>query len=171
MLVTPSDPKESEELTTIAAKLKGTYGKGKWCADPKKSTDCLDIEQITHVMATSRDEKTLRTAWEGWHTILVPMKNDYARLVELGNKGANELGFADTGAMWRLKYDMPADEFTKELDRLWARKRGRSRLMQQSADSKSRPRRPIRLLIVVLASVLFGVAPVRPSAEPTYTIT
>ena len=99
------------------------------------------------------------------------MKNDYARLVELGNKGANELGFADTGAMWRLKYDMPADEFTKELDRLWARKRGRSRLMQQSADSKSRPRRPIRLLIVVLASVLFGVAPVRPSAEPTYTIT
>jgi peptidyl-dipeptidase A len=119
VLVTPSDPKEAEELTTIAAKLEGTYGKGKWCADPKKVTDCLDIEQITDVMATSRDEKTLRTAWEGWHTISVPMRKDYARLVELGNKGAKELGFADTGAMWRLKYDMPADEFTKELDRLW----------------------------------------------------
>ncbi len=119
VLVTPSDPKEATELTTIAARLEGTYGKGKWCADPGKVTDCLDIEQITDVMATSRDEKTLRQAWEGWHTISKPMRADYQRFVELGNKGAKELGFADTGAMWRLKYDMPADEFTKELDRLW----------------------------------------------------
>jgi peptidyl-dipeptidase A len=119
VLVTPSDPKEAEELTKIAAGMEGTYGKGKWCADPKKVTDCLDIEQITEVIATSRHEPTLRTAWEGWHTISVPMRADYQRFVELGNKGAKELGFADTGAMWRLKYDMPADEFTKELDRLW----------------------------------------------------
>ncbi len=34
-------------------------------------------------------------------------------------KARKELGFADTGAMWRAKYDMPPDEFTKELDRLW----------------------------------------------------
>ena len=47
------------------------------------------------------------------------MRKDYARFVELANKGAKELGFADTGAMWRQKYDMPADEFTKEVDRLW----------------------------------------------------
>jgi peptidyl-dipeptidase A len=39
--------------------------------------------------------------------------------VELSNKGARELGFKDTGAMWRSKYDMPADDFSKELDRLW----------------------------------------------------
>lgn len=119
VLVTPADPNEAEELTKIAAGLEGTYGKGKWCADPGKTTDCLDIEQITDVMATSRNEQTLRQVWEGWHTISKPMRADYARFVELGNKGAKELGFADTGAMWRLKYDMPADEFTKELDRLW----------------------------------------------------
>ena len=47
------------------------------------------------------------------------MRKDYARFVELSNKGAKELGFADTGAMWRSKYDMPPDAFTKELDRLW----------------------------------------------------
>ena len=47
------------------------------------------------------------------------MRKDYARFVELSNKGAKELGFADTGAMWRAKYDMPPDAFTKELDRLW----------------------------------------------------
>ena len=47
------------------------------------------------------------------------MKKEYQRFVELSNKGAKELGFADTGAMWRSKYDMPADAFTKEVDRLW----------------------------------------------------
>jgi peptidyl-dipeptidase A len=51
------------------------------------------------------------------------MKKDYARFAELSNKGAKEMGFADTGAMWRSKYDMPADDFTKELDRLWAQVR------------------------------------------------
>ena len=47
------------------------------------------------------------------------MQKDYTRFVELSNKGAKELGFADTGAMWRSKYDMPPDDFAKELDRLW----------------------------------------------------
>src|SRR5262249_55364730 len=48
-----------------------------------------------------------------------PYRKDYARYVELANKGAKELGFADTGAMWRAKYDMPPDAFTQEVDRLW----------------------------------------------------
>jgi peptidyl-dipeptidase A len=47
------------------------------------------------------------------------MRKDYQRFVELSNKGAKELGFADTGAMWRSRYDMPPDAFTKEVDRLW----------------------------------------------------
>ena len=118
VMVTPSDPKEAEELTTIMARLEATYGKGKWCNDGKPAA-CLNIDEITKVMATSRDERRLRQVWEGWHTISPVMKKDYARFVELSNKGARELGFADTGAMWRAKYDMPPDDFTKELDRLW----------------------------------------------------
>ena len=47
------------------------------------------------------------------------MKPSYQRFVELSNKGARELGFADTGAMWRSRYDMAPDAFAKELDRLW----------------------------------------------------
>src|SRR5216684_2759926 len=119
VMATPSDPKESEELTKIAANLDGEYGKGKWCADPKKPETCLDINQITNIMRDSRDEKKLRQVWEGWHTISPPMRKDYARFVELSNKGAKEVGFADTGAMWRSKYDMSADDYSKELDRLW----------------------------------------------------
>jgi peptidyl-dipeptidase A len=119
VMVTPSDPAEAEELTKTATRLRGTYGKGKWCPDPAKPEGCLNIDDITKVMAESRSEPELRRVWEGWHTVSPPMRQDYARFVELSNKGAKELGFADTGAMWRQKYDMPPDAFTKELDRLW----------------------------------------------------
>ena len=119
VMVTPSDPGESTELTRLASGLRSAYGRGKWCADPSKPQTCMNIDDITKVMAESRSEPELRRVWEGWHTVSPPMRKDYARFVELSNKGAKELGFADTGAMWRQKYDMPADEFTKELDRLW----------------------------------------------------
>jgi peptidyl-dipeptidase A len=118
-LVTPSDPKASKEVTDLASKLEATYGKGKWCKDPGKPESCLDIEKITEILAKSRNEPEIRAAWEGWHTISIPMRKEYMRFVELANQGARELGFADTGAMWRLKYDMPADDFMKEVDRLW----------------------------------------------------
>ena len=116
-LATPKDPKESEELTRITAGLEGTYGKGKYC--PNGPQSCQDIEQLTKVMAESRDPKQLLDAWTGWHAISGPMRQDFARYVELANKGAKELGFQDNGAMWRSKYDMPPDDFAKELDRIW----------------------------------------------------
>jgi len=119
VMATPADPKESEELTKTMARLESAYGKGKWCPDPNQADACKTIDDVTKVMATSRNEKELRAAWEGWHTISPPMRGDYTRFVTLSNKGARELGFADTGAMWRAKYDMTPDEFMKELDRLW----------------------------------------------------
>jgi peptidyl-dipeptidase A len=123
VLAPPSEPKESEELSKIMARLESTYGKGKWCPDPAKPDACKNIDEITRILAESRSETDLRAAWEGWHTIAPPMRKDYTRFVELSNKGAKELGFADTGAMWRSKYDMAPDDFTKELDRLWGQVR------------------------------------------------
>src|SRR5581483_11258099 len=117
VLATPSDPKESAELTGIVSSMEGTYGKGKWC--PEGKDKCLDIEDLTRLMASSRDPKELKEAWLGWHAISPPMRKDFARYVELANKGARELGFSDTGALWRAKYDMPPDAFAQELDRLW----------------------------------------------------
>ncbi len=116
---TPADPKESAEVTKLAASLDATYGKGKYCKGEGASEKCMDIGDITRVMATSNNPAELLEVWKGWHTISPPYRKDYARFVELSNKGARELGFADTGAMWRSKYDMPADDFSKELDRLW----------------------------------------------------
>ncbi len=119
VLATPSDPKESDELSKIMARLESAYGKGKWCTDASKPDTCRNIDDVSRILSSPGNEKTLRAAWEGWHTISPPMRKDYQRFVELSNKGAKELGFADTGAMWRSKYDMRPDDFTKELDRLW----------------------------------------------------
>jgi peptidyl-dipeptidase A len=116
-LAAPKDPAESAEVTRLASSLEGAYGKGKYC--PGAGKPCLDIEAVTRIMATSTNPAELLDAWRGWHTISPPMRKDFQRFVELSNKGARELGFKDTGAMWRSKYDMPADDFSKELDRLW----------------------------------------------------
>src|ERR1700730_14352461 len=121
VLAAPSDSAKSGEVTRLAASLEGTYGKGKYCPEDKAGVakPCMDIEAITRVMANSTDPAELLDAWRGWHRISPPMRKDFQRFVELANEGARELGFKDTGAMWRSKYDMPPDDFAKEVDRLW----------------------------------------------------
>jgi len=115
-LAAPSNPQEARELTQIAAQMEGVYGSGKYCPE---SAPCLDLEQLSDILRTSTDPKQLLDAWRGWHTISVPIRPLYQRYVVLANKGARELGFADMGAMWRSKYDMPPDAFITETDRLW----------------------------------------------------
>ena len=115
-LAAPSNPKESKELTEIATKMEGIYGSGKYCPQPGK---CEDLEQLSDILRTGTDPKQLLEAWRGWHSISVPIRPLFKTYVELGNKGARELGFADMGAMWRSKYDMPPDAFPAEMDRLW----------------------------------------------------
>ncbi|HEV8632163.1 MAG TPA: M2 family metallopeptidase, partial [Thermoanaerobaculia bacterium] len=118
-LPAPADAKKRQELTRIAAGLEAAYGSGKWCPPGKTGEDCLDLEELSDILADSRDPAKLREAWVGWHTISPPMKKDFTRYVELANEGARELGFKDLGAMWRSKYDMPPDAFAAEVDRLW----------------------------------------------------
>jgi peptidyl-dipeptidase A len=114
----PDDAKAQKELATILASLSADYGKGKWCPDGE-GKPCLDITKIERLLATSRDPEELKRAWIGWHAVGAPMRQRYARMVELGNAGSRQLGCADVGALWRSKYDMPPDEFAKDLDRVW----------------------------------------------------
>lgn len=114
----PDDPKAQKELAQVMASLDGDYGKGKWCPDGDKKP-CLDVTAVGKLMATSRDAEELKRAWMGWHAVGAPMRQRYARMVELGDQGSKELGYADVGALWRSNYDMPPDAFAKELDRLW----------------------------------------------------
>ncbi|MGB0860319.1 MULTISPECIES: M2 family metallopeptidase [Pseudoalteromonas] len=115
-LPAPQDPAKTAELSKIVAELGGLYGKGKYCKEDGK---CLSLGDMTATMATSRDYDELLDIWTGWREVAKPMRPLYEQQVELTNQGANELGYADTGAMWRSKYDMPADDFAKELDRIW----------------------------------------------------
>jgi peptidyl-dipeptidase A len=124
-LATPADPKESELLSRLVTGMESLYGRGQYCREalsagvaPPPDT-CLDIQQIENILASSRDPRELQDVWNGWHSISRPMKGDFQQYVELSNKGARQLGFKDTGAMWRSKYDMPPDDFARDLDRLW----------------------------------------------------
>jgi peptidyl-dipeptidase A len=117
-LPAPRNPAEREELTKLAASLEGDYGKGKYCPDGDKGK-CLSLGDLEEIMRSSRDPEELKRAWLGWHQISVPYRKDYVRFVELSNRGASEMGFKDTGAMWRAKYDMEPDAFAAEMERLW----------------------------------------------------
>jgi peptidyl-dipeptidase A len=117
-LPAPKDPKERNELTKIAASMEGEYGKGKYCPDGENGK-CLSLPDLEQIMGNSRDPEELKKAWVGWHQIAIPMRKEYVRFVELSNKGASEMGFKDTGAMWRSKYDMEPDAFATEMERLW----------------------------------------------------
>ncbi|MFQ5694682.1 MAG: M2 family metallopeptidase, partial [Terriglobia bacterium] len=117
-LPAPSDPAKQSELTTIVASMESTYGKGKYCPEGEQG-DCLDLNQMSRLLAEDRDPEQLRDLWRGWRTISPPMRKQYERFVELGNEGARELGFADLGTMWRSNYDMPPQAFAREVDRLW----------------------------------------------------
>ncbi len=112
----PKDPVLRREMTKIGTSLDADYGKGKYCP---ASGDCLDISAVETKMASSRDPKELLELWEGWHKVGVPMRDRYSRFVELSNQGAREMGFKDTGALWRSNYDMPPDAFSADLERLW----------------------------------------------------
>lgn len=112
----PGDPEKTAELSRILARLESAYGRGQYCPD---SGECLDIGEITRIMATSRDPDRLLEVWNGWHSISPPMREDYKRFVELANSGARELGFTDLGTMWRSNYEVEPDAFAAELDRLW----------------------------------------------------
>jgi peptidyl-dipeptidase A len=115
----PDDAKLREELTQTASSLGSSYGKGKYCPD-EDPAHCLGIDSLEERMATTRDPKELARYWAGWHKIAPPMRDRYARFAELSNQGARELGFKDTGTLWRSMYDMPPDQFSAELERLWA---------------------------------------------------
>ena len=112
----PADAGKTTEQSAIGSKMAGMYGRGEYCYDDGK---CLDLGHLSDVMAESRDPDALLEAWNGWRKISVPMKSLYARQTELANEGANQLGFSDLGSMWRSAYDMPAEDFSTELDRLW----------------------------------------------------
>jgi len=112
----PKDPALRKEMTQIGVSMDADYGKGKYC---RKPDDCLDITAIEKIMEENRNPNELKDLWVGWHNVGAPMRQRYSRFVQLSNQGAKELGFKDTGALWRGGYDMTPEQFSAEVERLW----------------------------------------------------
>jgi peptidyl-dipeptidase A len=118
-LAAPADAKARLELATLSARLEGHYGKAKACGADGKATQCLDIEALDLLFQNSRKEAELRDAWLGWHRTARETRPWFERFVALANQGARDIGFADSGDMWRSAYDMSPAAFEAETDRLW----------------------------------------------------
>ncbi len=124
----PSDAKEREDLAGIESWMTSMYGKGQYCPPGDspllkyraKGEACLHLDELSRILAKSRVFDELVEAWRGWHANGAPLRAKYARYVELANKGAREIGFADVGALWRSGYDMSASDFEADIERLWA---------------------------------------------------
>jgi peptidyl-dipeptidase A len=118
VLPAPQDPAKQKELAEIVVGMESDYGKGEYCPEGGKE-ECLDLAQLSRIMATSRDPQELLETWRGWRTISPPMRPSYERFVELANEGARAFGFSDLGKMWLSNYDMPPEETIAEMERLW----------------------------------------------------
>ncbi|MGQ0696931.1 MAG: M2 family metallopeptidase [Panacagrimonas sp.] len=119
----PSEPAQREELAKLAAKMEANYGAGRWCrpnADGQE--ECLKLQAIEKIIDNAELKNSpaeIATAWSAWHQTSRPIRKDYQRFAELMNKGASDLGFKDTGELWRGGYDMSPAEFDTEVERLW----------------------------------------------------
>ncbi|GGX58893.1 peptidase M2 [Litorimonas cladophorae] len=134
----PDSASAAKELAEIMTRLDSAYGTGKFPIDVKdeRFISILDqnndgnlndevpegtihLGQASDIIAKSDDPDLLQEVWEGWRTVAPQMQDDYAKMVKIINEGSNELGFKDAGDLWRGGYDMDADAFAEEADRLW----------------------------------------------------
>lgn len=113
----PLDEELASELSEITTSLEAMYGSGEYCFDGE---ECYDLEAFESIIDNSRDPKELLRAWEGWHEIGKPMKPMYMRMVDIGNQGSVDLGYEGLSDLWFSKYDMPAEDFLDDTDRVWS---------------------------------------------------
>ena len=112
----PLNKELASELSSITTSLEAMYGSGEHCYE---DGSCYDLEAFESIIDNSRNPEELLKAWLGWHEIGKPMKPMYMRMVDIGNQGSRDLGYQGLSDLWFSKYDMPADDFLNETDRVW----------------------------------------------------
>ncbi|XP_039091839.1 angiotensin-converting enzyme-like protein Ace3 [Hyaena hyaena] len=92
------------EYNKLLAYMETTYSMAQVCLN---EGPCLALEpDLQEVMATSRDQKELLWAWQGWRDAVGrQLRNIFERYVQLSNKAANLNGYKDMRALWRSKYE------------------------------------------------------------------
>ncbi len=121
-LPAPQRPGAAAELAGINTRMGAAYETGKI----ELQGEIVPRSELEVMMGQIRDPAQLQEIWTKWRMVPATpdedgnsIKSDYAQMVALSNEGARELGYADVGAMWRSRYDMPPEDFAAEMDRLW----------------------------------------------------
>ena len=131
----PSTPGAADELAKITTGLDSTYATGRFKMDLDAASLAimkntygndwtqdergLSLDELSGLIEQSRDPAVLKAVWEGWRTVSPAMRDDYARMVEIANQGAGELGFPNLADMWLSNYDMEPEAMSAEVERLW----------------------------------------------------
>lgn len=116
-LTLPAPQREgaADELSQITTRLASIYSTGRIDYQGRQVT----LDELETLMGTERNPARLQEMWTEWHDVATPMHDDYARMVEIANEGARDLGYENVAQMWLSKYDMPADDMEQEVERLW----------------------------------------------------
>ncbi|XP_048222837.1 angiotensin-converting enzyme-like protein Ace3 [Perognathus longimembris pacificus] len=104
------------EYNKLLAYMETAYSMGQVCMS---EGPCVTLESdLEEIMATSRNEKELLWAWQGWHdTVGRQLRPLFGRYVQLSNKAANLNGYDDMGDLWRAKYE--SDTLEDDLEDLF----------------------------------------------------
>jgi peptidyl-dipeptidase A len=121
VIPSPQDSEKARELAEIGSEMAALYGAGEYCRNEglTGAQVCYSGDQIENLMRELRNPEELLEFWVGWREISKPMKPLYERQVEIGNEGAQELGYNNMSTFWRAKYDMSADAFAADADAQW----------------------------------------------------
>jgi peptidyl-dipeptidase A len=114
-LSVPAPQGGAEELAAINTRLASRYSTGRIEYQGRQVT----LDDLETLMGTERNPARLEEMWTKWHAVAAPMAQDYARMVEIANSGARELGFQNVADMWLSNYDMPSADMEREVERLW----------------------------------------------------
>ena len=115
--VAPDHPAFQAELADILVSLERMHDAGAYCSGAGEA--CLERDALARTVAELRDTDRLLDLWHEGRAMASSMRSGYARLVEIANAGAVELGHADAGERWRSAYGPLPDALPAELERLW----------------------------------------------------
>lgn len=115
-LPAPQRDGAAAQLSEITTRLASIYSTGRIDYQGREVT----LDELETLMGTERNPARLEEIWTKWHATAAPMREDYARMVEIANEGARDLGYDNVGQMWLSNYDMPAEAMEAEVERLWS---------------------------------------------------
>ena len=101
-------------------KVEGELDKLKEDRGKAENEGCKDLTAIDKVLQKTRKPDEALAMWKGWHDNVGHAERDlFVKFVDIANTGARNIGFKDVSEMWKAGYDMPADAFEAETDRLY----------------------------------------------------